>query len=87
MLHHPCPLTNLEVKVTDLELALVAQSDARDQEVMVLIQVGSGNILVMEIDHEIFSLIIFPLLLIQEGQLSVYVKKKCAQVLVNRLED
>ena len=36
----------------------------------------------MELDHEVFSMIIFSLMLIQEGQLSVS-GKKCAQILVN----
>ena len=37
-------------------------------------------------DHEIFSTVILPLPLIQEGQLSVLVIE-CVQVLVNGLED
>ena len=37
-----------------------------DQEVAGLIPVGSGNILLVEIDHEIFSMVILSLLLIQE---------------------
>ena len=48
---------------------LVAHLDRRltgDQEVAGLIPAGSSNI-----DHEIFSLVILSLLLIQEGQLSV----------------
>ena len=40
----------------------------------------------MEIDHEIFSVVILSLLLIQEGQLSVSDKRMCT-ILVNRLED
>ena len=40
----------------------------------------------MEIDHEIFSMVILSLLLIQEGQLSVSGEKMCT-ILVNRLED
>ena len=39
-----------------------------------------------EIDHEIFSMVILSLLLIQEGQLSVSGKSMCT-ILVNRLED
>ena len=40
----------------------------------------------VEIDHEIFSMVILSLLLIQEGQLSVSGKRMCT-ILVNRLED
>ena len=40
----------------------------------------------MEIDHEIFSTVIFCLLLIQEGQLSVSGERMCT-ILVNCLED
>ena len=40
----------------------------------------------MEIDHEIFSMVILSLLLIQEGQLSVSGKRMCT-ILVNHLED
>ena len=40
----------------------------------------------VEIDHEIFSTVIFSLPLIQEGQLSVSGKRMCT-ILVNRLED
>ena len=40
----------------------------------------------LEIDHEIFSLVIFSLLLIQEGQLSVSDERMCT-ILVNRSED
>ena len=40
----------------------------------------------MEIDHEIFSMVILSLLLIQEGQLSVSGKRMCS-ILVDRLED
>ena len=40
----------------------------------------------MEIDHEIFSMVIFSLLLIQEGQLSVS-GEKMVTILVNRFED
>ena len=39
-----------------------------------------------EIDHEIFSMVILSLPLIQEGQLSVSGKRMCT-ILVNRLED
>ena len=40
----------------------------------------------LEIDREIFSMVILSLLLIQEGQLSVYGERMCI-ILVNRLED
>ena len=40
----------------------------------------------VEIDHEIFSIVILSLPLIQEGQLSVSGKRMCT-ILVNRLED
>ena len=40
----------------------------------------------VEIDHEIFSMVILPLPLIQEGQLSVSGERMCT-ILVNRLED
>ena len=57
----------------------MVQLDARltgDQEITGLIPAGSSNILSW-IDHEIVSLIIFSLLLIQEGQLSVSGKRMC----------
>ena len=40
----------------------------------------------VEIDHEIFSMVILSLPLIQEGQLSVSGERMCI-VLINRLED
>ena len=40
----------------------------------------------VEIDHEIFSMVILSLRLIQEGQLSVSGERMCT-ILVNRLED
>ena len=40
----------------------------------------------VEIDREIFSMVIFSLLLIQEGPLSVSGERMCT-ILVNRLED
>ena len=43
------------------------------------------NILFVEIDHEIFSVVILSLPLIQEGQLSVSGERMCT-ILVNRLE-
>ena len=48
----------------------------------------------VEIDHEIFSMVILSLLLIQEGQLSVHSRRAVVQsgermctILVNRLDD
>ena len=40
----------------------------------------------VEIDHEIFSMVILSLPLIQEGQLSVSGERMCT-ILFNRLED
>ena len=40
----------------------------------------------VEINHEIFSMVVLSLLLIQEGQLSVSGKRMCT-ILVNLLED
>ena len=40
----------------------------------------------VEIDHEVFSMVILSLQLIQEGQLSVSGERMCT-ILVNRLED
>ena len=40
----------------------------------------------LEIDHELFFMVILSIPLIQEGQLSVSVKRMCT-ILVNRLED
>ena len=40
----------------------------------------------VEIDHEIFSMVILSFQLIQEGQLSVSGKRMCT-ILVNHLED
>ena len=45
------------------------------QEVAGLIPVGSGNILLVEIDYEIFCMVILSLLLIQEAHLSVFGKR------------
>ena len=52
-----------------------------DQEVP-----GSTPDSFVEIDHEIFSMVILSLPLIQEGQLSVSGERMCT-ILVNRLED
>ena len=46
----------------------------------------ASNILSWRFDHEIFTIVILSLLLIQEGQLSVSGERMCS-VLVNRLED
>ena len=73
-----------------LKPASVAQLDAHptgDQEVAGLIPPEVGNILcAIHVDHEIFSMVILSLLLIQEGQLSVSGERMCT-ILVNRLED
>ena len=45
-----------------------------------------GNILLWIFDHEIFSMVILSLRLIQEGQLSVSGERMCT-ILVNSLED
>ena len=55
--------------------ASLTQSDVHptgDHEVTGSIPTGSGKILFVEVDHEIFSLIILSLPLIQERQLSVF---------------
>ena len=52
-----------------------------DQEVA-----GSTPAEVGEIDHEIFSMVILSLLLIQEGQMSVSGERMCT-ILINHLED
>ena len=67
----------------------MAQLDARltrEQEVAGSTPAEVGNILLMEIDHEIFSMVILSLPLIQEGQLSVSGERMCT-ILVNYLED
>ena len=67
----------------------VAQLDAHltgDQDVAGSTPAKVGNILFVEIDHEIFSAVILSLPLIQEGQLSVSGKRMCT-ILVNCLED
>ena len=56
-----------------------------DQEVAGSTPPRSANSFV-EIDHEICSIVILSLPLIQEGQLSVSGKRMCT-ILVNRLED
>ena len=45
-----------------------------------------GNILSLRFDHGIFSMVIFSLPLIHEGQLSVSGERMCT-ILVNSLED
>ena len=67
---------------------LVVQLDAHPtggQEVASLTPPGLQHSFV-EIDHEIFSMVILSLPLIQEGQLSVSGERMCT-ILVNRLED
>ena len=46
----------------------------------------AGSTPMARFDHEIFSVVIFSLPLIQEGQLSVSGKRVCT-ILVNSLED
>ena len=65
----------------------MAQLDARsngDQEVAVSNLAGLATF--VEIDHEIFSMVILSLPLIQEGQLSVS-GERIGPILVTRLED
>ena len=65
-----------------------AQLDAHstgDQEVMSS-RLRSGNILIVEIDHEIFSTIILSLPLIQEGKLSVTCKRMCTEYWLTALQ-
>ena len=57
-----------------------------EQEVAGSNPVEIGNILLWEIDHEIFSTVILSPLLIQERQLSVS-GERMYTILVNRLED
>ena len=57
-----------------------------DQEVAGSTPAEVGNILFVEIAHEIFSTVILSLPFIQEGQLSVSGERMCT-ILVNRLED
>ena len=47
---------------------------------------GDQEVAFVEIDHEIFSMVILSLPLIQEGQLSVSGVRMCT-ILINRLED
>ena len=53
---------------------------------MSLTLAGSCNILSWKFDHEIFSMVILSLLLIQEGQLLVSCERMYT-ILVNHLED
>ena len=65
-------------------MALLDACQAGDQEVASLTPYRQHSF--MEIDHEIFSVVILFLLLIQEGQLSVSGKRICT-ILVNHLEN
>ena len=50
-------------------------------------RIVAPHIMFMEIDHEIISIVVFLIPLIQEGQLSVNILvKECPQALANRLE-
>ena len=69
--------------------ASVAQSDPRPtgvQKVADSTPPGPENMEIEEIGHEIFSMVILSLPLIQEGQLSVSGERMCT-ILVYRLED
>ena len=57
-----------------------------DQEVAGMTPTEVGNILSWRFDHEILSMVILSLLLIQEGQFSDSGERMCT-ILVNRLED
>ena len=70
--------------------ASVAQSDARptgDQEVMGLIPANIQQLSFVEIGHEIFSVVVLSVPLIQEGQLLFYGERMCTSKKVNLLED
>ena len=61
--------------------------DSYLKEILAFVCIGSiVNNQLMEIDHEIFSMVILSLPLIQEGQLSVFGERMCT-IQVNRLED
>ena len=67
----------------------MAQLNARptgDQEVVGSTPRRGRQHSFMEIDREVFSMVILSLLLIQEGQLSVSGERMCT-ILVNHLED
>ena len=66
--------------------ASVAQLDTRPTGDKEVAGSTSWQHCFMEIDREIFSLVILFLLLNQEGQLSVFGERMCT-ILVNRLED
>ena len=88
---HVCnqSLTIVKVHIQVYMPASVGQLDARptgDQEVAGSTPAEVGKISFLEIDHEIFSMVILFLPLIQEGQLSVSGERMCT-ILVNRLED
>ena len=82
------PKVILAVNICLDKPTLVAQLDvcpSGDQEVQVQPPLGQQHSLV-EIGHEIFSMVILSLLLIQDRQLSVSVEKMCT-ILLNPLED
>ena len=69
--------------------ALVAQMDVHPTGELRLLQVQplpGWQHSFLDIDHEMFSMVILSLLLIQEGQLSVSDETMCT-IPVNRLED
>ena len=86
---HYLPNTLLGIsRLQWVKVSSVAQLNAcltEEQEVVVWPQLGWQHSFV-EIDYEIFSMVILFLPLIQEGQLSVSGKRICT-VLVNHLED
>ena len=76
------------VQPTKVQPALVAQMrrPTGDQEVAGSTPARGQQHSFVEIDHEIFSMVILPLPLIQKVQLSVSGERICT-ILVNRLED
>ena len=82
----PASVAQLDVRPTgDQEVAVRCVSDWRPGGRGFDPRRGRQHSFV-EIDHEIFSIVILSLLLIQEGQLSVSGERMCT-ILVNRLED
>ena len=66
-------------------MARLDEHPTGDQEVAGSLRLSKKHSFV-ETDYEIFSMVILSLLLIQEGQLSVFGERMCT-ILVNRLED
>ena len=83
----PCLIPILYLHSSPFLPASVAQLDVcptGDQQVVGLTPAESASF--VEVDHEIFSMVILSLSLIQEGQLSVSGERMCT-ILVNHLED